>query len=135
MNNIINPDSDTSPNEGFCCENCDDVCCVENKNECKICSSDLCYKCLQKDDNKMINEWLYSSNECCKCKRIGCKECINYCYECGNKGDDSTYCYLCEEINEIECKYHKWYYCDKHKNVECGQCVANKNYDEKHSIN
>jgi hypothetical protein len=39
-----------------------------------------------------------------------------------------------EDLEYIQCKYHRWSVCNKHPDKKCGACYANHNYHQKHSI-
>lgn len=101
--------------------------------ECDICGTEMCHECYNKRENLFFTEWLYDvPNKCTECQLVGCRECILLCFTCANLSESfDTYCNKCKKFDEIDCEYHTWYVCDEHKNDECGECYANRNYHHK----
>jgi hypothetical protein len=114
------------------CSNCGERC--ETDYTCKCCQGPLCETCGVPADCIHKAEWLTRiSNICYKCKGIICGDCMTICYECANLGERCDSSYICEKclsqpLKEVECKYHRWYYCGKYDTVECAECNANRNY-------
>lgn len=107
--------------EGYACANCDE----------QICRTCVLSGTIQ------LEEWLDVSNHCSKCAKLLCYDCVLGCYTCANYGADFvTYCEKCapEDLEYIQCKYHRWSVCNKHPDKKCGTCYANRNYHQKHFI-
>jgi hypothetical protein len=110
----------------------------KGKKKCVICKMLICDNCIN-NENEMCYlgyEWMTINHTCDKCKKNVCDNCIIACCECANLGDDfSIYCKKCDpgNITDVQCEYHKWTVCNKHKKV-CGVCRANKNYSGKYEI-
>jgi hypothetical protein len=99
---------------------------------CNICGTEL-DEDEQKETDIMLAEWLTISRDCRKCRRTGCRECMGTCYTCANEGDfDGEYCKDCVQFDYVDCRYHTWLLCKKHKDDECGECRANRNYCLRH---
>lgn len=114
------------------CDNCYKDC--KTFHKCKICGTETCNNCNHEANVVFFNEWLRGlSNRCSECKRIGCNQCMQTCFDCHNEGEFAPmFCEKCSPLKKINCKYHTWYTCNKHKK-KCGECKANENYHFKHS--
>lgn len=111
------------------CANCNDFPFVCLK-PCQICESDLCQECSVKGNHVHLCEWLEEcSNECAKCKRLGCSNCLSTCYECQNlQESEEMFCCDCAAtlLRKSHCKRHrKRDVCAKHAaQDECSQCES-----------
>lgn len=87
------------------------------------------------DGEVEVNEWLQFVNRCEKCDKRFCVNCLFYCSECFNQGEDEkVWCLSCVEKGKyVECKCCGWSLCKEHKE-DCGQCRADRNYDLRHRI-
>lgn len=120
------------------CNTCDE----ENASEKCKCGNIVCLRCTKQGDIIFINDWLDVgiSNQCEICKKIGCKICIETCLECWSvEGFASSICIKCAEkhnsFSVVECEFHCWRYCKKcakNGEIECAECLVNKNYDLRH---
>ena len=154
MEPLTNCDTGPDKDKGTSCETCDlDLytdctnCNAElDKDEgtaCEICDSDLCKDCSEEGDCLNFTEWLVElPNQCSRCKKIGCRNCILTCHSCwaGEKKAEM----ICEKCNSkenlyepcegclqsVNCKIHR---AGKNDCGECAQCNANKNYCGRHS--
>jgi len=107
--------------------------------ECKDCNGKICSTCCSKKFH-LISEWLSVPIQCDVCNDWVCTNCIKFCYDCANEGNDMKF--YCKkhykshsDIQYIECEYHKWSTCDQHNGLQrCGECRTNENYAMKHSI-
>ena len=124
--------------DGYICATCEEDTDFSELKQCRICETGVCVKCYDENNKLNYTEWLYGcSNKCIACNMIGCKDCINLCYQCANlsEGNDS-YCVKCKIFDTIKCRCgEEWPVCDKHKDIECPTCEANQNYSLKHSYN
>jgi hypothetical protein len=119
------------------CESCKDIFKMKNSTECTICESSICLECSKERNIISLREWLQNCpNKCTICNKIGCGNCINTCHYCQNIGENFDFfvCDDCSNLELIDCKYHWWYVCQKHYDVQCPECHANRNYDAKYNI-
>lgn len=113
------------------------ICIEERKRmkKCECCKQNyICKDC----QGRLYSyyDWMDVLPECSVCKKMICRDCTVFCHDCGNVGEDFTvYCEDCEPENlvQVECEYHTWVTCGKHSK-NCGECHANKNYDDKNKI-
>ena len=117
-----------SESHNTCC-NCEAE--IDILNSCSVCESDLCAKCSQKGDTITLCEWLEEcSNQCSKCKRLGCVNCITTCYECQNWNEISKSDVICCECAETvlcrsQCTEHDDRdVCFAHAGPQCSQCES-----------
>jgi len=109
---------DKSQESEFECSCCKEMALYSYLKECSICTRPKCYQCThQLDVIKLSNKLNKISNECEKCKRIGCGECIVTCHVCG-----------CAEVNiNIACvdciPFNKKNICNVHFSYICNNCI------------
>lgn len=97
------------------------------------------YPNLASDGLIILEDWLTIMNECKLCYKKGCPECLCVCYSCANTSDLNNpiaICDICLKNNNIiitcvcDCG---WLSCQEHPDEKCGQCYANKCYEQRHS--
>lgn len=106
---------------------------------CNICNSEHYEEDWQDNSILCLEEWLTIMTQCVKCGKNGCIECLLVCYTCCNYADMNEPIAICNKccdsskFKKIDCRYHSWIVCHKHSDEDCGECHANKNYDQKMS--
>lgn len=105
--------------------------------KCECCKQNYICKDCQGEIHE-YNDWMDVLPECSVCKKMICHNCIVFCHDCANIGEDFTvYCDDCqpENMESVGCGSHghEWVTCGKHSG-NCGECHANKNYDDKNRI-
>ena len=115
--------------------------------ECSLCgeekkTNEKCEYCKENDVCTLTistyYEWIDVVPECSVCKKMICRDCMVFCRTCANFGKNlAVYCENCQPENmknvDCGCDYHYWVTCGKHSG-NCGECHANKNYDDKNRI-
>jgi hypothetical protein len=105
----------------------------EESNVCEMCNENKI-----DDSGVYVTEWLHFVDPHCDgCHAKVCDFCLITCLDCFNNGDSADiYCENCvgDDVKTVDCEYHRWYSCKKHKTQECGECRANRNYDLKHQM-
>lgn len=120
-----------SPTEIHNCENCYEEF-QYDPEKCSICKTELCRKCSQPNEDLSLNEWLVElPNQCSKCRRTGCSECLTTCILCHNIGEDyPVFCKECSDLKSCEgCR--ECDYCEKHEH--CDLCSHYRSQYNKHS--
>jgi hypothetical protein len=106
--------------------------------QAKGCTRMLCTEC--QEGTYKFEEWLEVDTACSKCHKVVCRECLSFCYDCANERDDdfTVLCKDCagDQFQNVECKYHAWEYCAKHRKDKvcyesamfqmCDACRANR---------
>ena len=114
-----------------CFKALEDYILCEYCNEAKICN-----KCRPNYQTQIVS-WFAVENQCSICNKILCINCMKVCHTCCNEYNGEQplpiSCPQCIKFTN-KCEYHFWDTCEKHKNVSCGECNANRNYNAKHSM-
>jgi len=110
---------------------------ISKLSKCASCQQNfICPGCA--DGEVLLAEWLLVPTKCDQCPGNVCRDCLKLCYDCANVESEFTvYCTRCapSTLVQVPCKYHTWWTCGQHKDNECGECYANRNFDLKYSMN
>lgn len=130
----------TSGEEVFECGICGEE--GECPEQCANCGIAICAGC-EKRGTFTMWDVLEISLKCGKCGALLCDECAAFCHDCASNSEVYTVvCAQCREPNlaDVECQRghrYTWKTCGKHTvtdPVKCGDCRANRDYAEKHSL-